>query len=302
MGVEDESCLAMNQQPRIAFLIPIASPRSAKDWRLACAYFRQTLSSIFNSNDPNYCVVVAGHEPPAFELPQDSRFKFLSLDHPLPPLGNEYYLAAIKDKLVKLAAAWNYAKSTWKPDYVMKLDWDDLVSSQLVDWLVSAEDEAGYLIKHGWVWRSGSPYIVQYTEQFDRVCGSCLIIRSDLADKTGPFLHSLDGTRFDNVSLRMEATNPRSLIPGAATGTLLLNDSHIRAEAQFDYLGHRLEMVPFNAVVWRIGHGNNASSQHHTTETLRMFLGRIRRTRLVTPGLKKEFMFGLHRGRLATSD
>ncbi len=237
-------------------------------------------------------MVVAGHESPDFELPQDSRFKFLSLEHPLPPLENGYYLAAIKDKIIKLGEAWNYAKSTWNPEYVMKLDWDDLVSSRLVDWLVSAEDEAGYRIKYGWVWRSRAPHLIQRTEQFDRVCGSCLIIRSDLADKTGPFLHSCDGTKFDNMSRQIEATDAHSLVPGAGTSTLLLNDSHIRADAQFAYLGHRLATVPFNAAVYRIGHGNNAAAQLCRTPTVRMLLGRIRRTRLVIPRLKKEFMLG----------
>lgn len=282
----------MNQRPRIGFLIPIASPRRVSDWHLACAYFKQTLSSISNSSGGDYCVVVAGHESPDFELPQDSKFKLLSLEHPLPPLENGYYLAAIKDKIIKLGAAWEYAKSTWNPEYVMKLDWDDLVSSRLVDWLVSAEDEAGYLIKHGWVWRARSRYLVQHTEQFDRVCGSCLIIRSDLADKSGPFLHSCDGTKFDNMSQQIEATDAHSLVPGAGTSTLLLNDSHIRADAQFAYLGHRLATVPFNAAVYRIGHGNNAAAQLCRTPTARMLLGRIRRTRLVTPRLKKEFMLG----------
>jgi hypothetical protein len=282
----------MNQRPRIAFLIPIASPRRARDWNLGCAYFKQTLSSIFNATGGDYCVVVAGHESPGFELPQDSRFRFLSLEHPLPPLEDGYYLAAIKDKIIKLGAAWKYAKSTWNPEYVMKLDWDDLVSSRLVDWLVSAEDEAGYRIKYGWVWRSMAPHLIQRTEQFDRVCGSCLIIRSDLADKTGPFLHSCDGAKFDNMSQQIEATDAHSLVPGAGTSTLLLNDSHIRADAQFAYLGHRLATVPFNAAVYRIGHRNNAAAQVCRTPTVRMLLGRIRRTRLVTPRLKKEFMLG----------
>jgi hypothetical protein len=282
----------MRTKPRVAFLIAIASPRRPKDWNLACAYFKQTLSSIFNSTNGNYCVVVAGHEPPDFQLPQDPRFKFLSLDHPLPSLENGYYLAAVKDKMIKLEAAWEYAKSMWNPQYVMKLDWDDLVSSRLVGWLENADGDAGYLIKNGWVWRSGSRYLIQCTEYFDRVCGSCLIIRSDLADKTGPFLHSCDGTKFDHMSQQIEATDPYSLVPGAATGTLLLNDTHIRAEAQFAYLGHRLATVPFSAAVWRISHGNNVSSQYHRTQTLRMLLGRIRRTRLITPSLRKEFMLG----------
>jgi len=279
----------MSYSPRLVFLIPIPSPRRAKNWQLGCSYFRQTLSSIFNSTNANYCIVVAGHEPPDSRLPQDPRLKFLSLDHPLPPLENGYYPAAVKDKLIKLGADWDYAKSTWNPEYVMKLDWDDLVSSRLVEWLVSAKDEPGYLIKHGWIWRSHFPYLVQRTEYFDRVCGSCLLIRSDLVDQTGPFLTHVEGTSLSPEEHRFAANDHYSLVPGSGIGTLLLNDSHQRYAAQFNYLGQRLATVPFNAAVCRIGHANNAG-QSFGTETARMLFGRLRRTRLVTPKLRKEFM------------
>jgi hypothetical protein len=280
----------MNERPRIVFLIPIPSPRRAKDWQLGCVYFKQTLSSIFNSSSGNYCVVVAGHEPPDFQLPQDPKFKFLSLDHPLPSLENGYWLAAVKDKMIKLGTAWNYAKSTWNPQYVMKVDWDDLVSSRLVDWLVSAKNEAGYLIKYGWIWRSSARHFVQRTEYLDRVCGSCLIIRSDLADKTGPFLTEVEGAVLDEAGSRFAANDHYSLVPGSGTTTLLLNDSHQRYAAQFAYLRHGLATVPFSAAVCRLGHRNNAGSQPCETQTVRVFLGRIRRTRLVTSSLKEEFM------------
>ena len=92
----------MSQRPSIAFLIPIPSPGRVKDWHLACAYFKQTLSSILNSANGNYCVVVAGHEAPDFQLPSDARFKLLRLNHPLPSQENGYYLAAAKDKLINL--------------------------------------------------------------------------------------------------------------------------------------------------------------------------------------------------------
>ena len=280
----------MNHRPRVAFLIPIASPRRIKNWHVACSYFKQTLSSIFNSTDGNYCVVAAGHELPEFQLPKDPRFKFLSLDHPLPSLERTYYLAAVQDKLIKLRAAWEYAKSTFHPKYVMKLDWDDLVSSRLVEWLQNARGEPGYLIKHGWVWRSGSRYLIQRTEYFDRHCGSCLIIRSDLADKTGPFLTQIEGGILDENGYRFAANNHYSLVPGSGTTTLLLNDSHQRYTAQFAYLGYQLETVPFKAAVCRL-HANNAGADESLgTETLRMFLGRVRRIRLITPGMKKEFM------------
>jgi hypothetical protein len=282
----------MSYRPRVVFLIPIPSLRRAKNWQLGCSYFRQTLSSIFNSTHPNYCVVVAGHELPNFQLPQDPGFKFLSLDHPLPALDNGYYAAAVNDKLIKLQAAWDYAKSTWTPDYVMKLDWDDLVSSRLVGWLFSVEDEPGYLIKHGWIWRSHVPYLVQRTEYFDRGCGSCLIIRSDLADRAGPFLTDVEGVRLDDAGSRFAANDHYSLVPGSETGTLLFNDSHQRYAAQFAYLGYSLATVPFCAAVCRIDHGNNAAAHSASNETLRMFVGRIRRTRLLTPSLRREFMLG----------
>jgi hypothetical protein len=280
----------MSGRPRLVFLIPMASSRVVTDWHLACAYLKQTLASVLNSTSDNYCVVVVGHEPPDFPLPQDRRVKFLAVDHALPSQQDGYWVAAVNDKMSKLAAAWDYAKRTWDPQYVMKVDWDDLVSSRLVEWLVSAKDEPGYRIKHGWVWRSTLPHLIQRTEQFDRSCGSGLIIRSDLADRTGPFLNSCEGAQFDEVSQEIEATDLHSLVPGAATGTLLLNDTPSRAEAQFAYLGQRLPTVPFSAAVLRTGHGNNASGRHNRIQTLRMFLGCLRRTRLITPALRREFM------------
>jgi hypothetical protein len=279
----------MRTEPRIVFLIPIASAGRANDWELACALFRKTVSSILNSTVQDYCVVVAGSESSDVQLPQDRRFQFVSVEHALPSLEAGYYPAAVKDKLVNLAAAWNYAKSVWNPQYVMKLDWDDLISSRLVEWLVSAKDEAGYLIRHGWIWRPQVPYLVQRTEYFDRVCGSCLIIRSDLADQTGPFLSHVEGTQLKSEEHRFAADDHYSLVPGSGIGTLLLNDSHQRYAAQFNYLGQRLPAVPFNAAVCRIGHGNNAG-QPPRKETARMLLGRLRRTRVLTPALRREFM------------
>ena len=279
----------MNPNPTVVFLIPIASPQVVKNWSRGCALFQRTLGSIFNSTNGDFRVVVAGHEPPDFPLPQDERFKFLSVNHPVPLPGSTSWVEPVRDKMLKIAAAWDYAKTNWNPRYVMKVDWDDLVSSRLVEWIVRAPDAAGYRVKYGWIWRPTSRGFIQCTEEFDRMCGSCLIIRRDVADMVGPFLHSSDGAKFDPAGQQLEASDRYSLIPGADTGTLLLNDSHSRAEAQFAYLGHALPAVPFRAAIYRIGHGNNATGNFHRTQTLRMLLGRLRRTRLVTAGLKREF-------------
>jgi hypothetical protein len=282
----------MNDNPSVVFLIPFASRTVKSKWETACAHLRQTLSSIQNSTSGNYRVVVAGHEAPDFDVAFDSRFFFLPLNHPIPSHENHNVVGRL-DKLTKIAAAWNHAKSVCKPNYVMKLDADDFISSRLVGWLDTAGGEAGYLIKHGWLWRSGARYLIECTEYLDRVCGSCLIIRSDVADEKGPFLTSAEGVPFDETSMRFAASDHYSLIPGSGIGTLLLNDSHQRYAAQFAYLGHRLSSLPFGAVVYRLG---NSDSLHMTewwdrrAQTLRMLLGKIRRTRLITKSLRKEFL------------
>ena len=286
----------MNDRPTLAFIIPFASRKVKSNWNVACGHLRQTLGSIQNSSSGNYRVIVAGHEPPEFDVSFDSRFHFLSLNHPTPSDHN-YPPAFVLDKLTKVAAAWNYAKPTWNPKYVMKLDADDLVSSKLVEWLDNADEEAGYLIRHGWVWRSGSRYLLQRTEYFDRTCGSCLIIRNDVADKTGPFLTEWEGVPSDEASSSFATSNEHSAISESRISTLLLNDSFTRfAAAQFAHLGLRLSTVPFSAVIYRTGNSDSIEGgirlTRTQTQTLRMLIGRIRRTRLITKGLRKEFMLG----------
>jgi hypothetical protein len=283
----------MNDRPSVAFLVPLASRKVKSKWGIACGYLRQTLKSIQNSTSGNFRVVVAGHEVPDFDVRFDSRFHFVSLNHPIPSHGN-YHVSLVVDKLRKIAAAWDYAKSTWNPTYVMKLDADDLISAKLVAWLDKAGGSAGYLIKHGWLWHSGSR-LIERTEYLDRVCGSCLIIRSDLADRTGPFLTDTEGVPLDEESSRFAANDHYSLVPGSATTTLLLNDTHQRCAAQFAYLGHKLSSVPFNAVVYRTGNPESSSRFSgfwRPRYTVRMLVGRIRRTRFVTRTLRTEFMLG----------
>jgi hypothetical protein len=187
--------MKVGDRPSVAFLIPFASRRTKSRWDMACAHLRQTLSSVRNSTSKNYCVVVAGHEAPDFNFESDSTCWFLSVNHAI-PLHEDVVVSGRLDKLAKIAAAWNYAKSRWNPRYVMKLDADDLISSRLTQWLEHSGGEPGYLITHGWVWRSGSRYLLQRTEYFDRVCASCLVIRTDIADQEGPFRPGVEGMRF----------------------------------------------------------------------------------------------------------
>lgn len=276
-------------RPRVAFLIPFASRRTKSRWDIACADLWQALKSVHNSTSESYCVVVAGHEPPDFNIETNEKVCFLSVEHG-PPHHQDAVVSGRLDKLAKIAAAWSYAKSTWNPHYLMKLDADDLISSGLVEWLENFGREPGYLIQHGWVWRSGARHLLQSTEYLDRVCASCLIIRSDVADQKGPFLTEVEGFQLNEVGLNFAGSDHYSLVPGSGTSSLLLNDSHQRYAAQFAYLGHKLSTLPFRAVMYRIGNpDSNSASLETGRPTLRMILGTIRRTKLMTRTVKREF-------------
>ena len=110
------------------------------------------------------------------------------------------------------------------------------------------------------------------------------------SDRT--ILTEVEGSVLDQAGRRFAADDQYSLVPGSGTGTLLLNDNHQRYAAQFAYLGYRLATVSFKAAVCRIHEENAGGGESRATQTERMLLGRIRRTRLVTSGLKKEFMLG----------
>jgi hypothetical protein len=283
----------MNEKPSVVFLIPFASQKVRSNWPRACEYLQQTLRSIRNSASENYRAVVAGNEEPKLEMGFDSKIHFLLVKHPFP--SHPDHRAALRlDKLTKIDAAWRYAKSNWQPKYVMKLDADDFISSKLVGWLDDFGREAGYLIQHGWLWRSGALYLIQCTEYLDRVCGSCLIIRSDLADQTGPFLTEVEGAVLHEAGSRFAASDHHSLVPGSATTTLLLNDTHQRYVSQFSYLGYKLRTLPFDAVIYRASSDSvtGVSGDGARKFDLRMTLGAIRRTRFITQSLRKEFMLG----------
>src|SRR5208282_663048 len=119
-------------------------------------------------------------------------------------------------------------------------------------------------------------------------------IRSDLADKIGPFRTQVEGVVLDEAGSRFAVNDRRSLVPGSGNSTLLLNDTHQRFAAQFAYLGHKISSVPFDAVIYRVQNPDSISWTEKVyekeTRTLRQFVGSIRRTRLINPRLKREFM------------
>jgi len=85
-------------------------------------------------------------------------------------------------------------------------------------WLDENGTEAGYLIRHGWLWRSGARHLIQPTEYIERVCGSCLIIRSDVTNRAGPFLTETEGMALGAAASLFAMREHCSLVPGSYLG------------------------------------------------------------------------------------
>jgi len=274
----------------VVFLIPFASKSVKKDWRQASTHLQQTLFSIQNSSSPNFRVVVAGNEPPDFWIENDERFKFISLDKVNPDEKINLKISFMKkDKHAKIKAAWEYSQKHYKSKYVFKFDADDLVSSRLVEWLDAAEIQPGFLITQGWIWKSGEKKLIQASEQFDQLCGSCILINSDVAELEGPFLTDEEGHIIDNLHSGKNNIEKNSLPAGSLQGSLLLNESHFRVKAQYSYLGLPLSYLPFPGVIYRSSNRDSTSASINHKKTARQIIGAWRRTRLITRNIAAEF-------------
>jgi len=281
----------MNDKPSVVFLIPFASRKVRPNWPTACKYLQQTVRSIRNSVSENYRVVVAGNEEPELKTGFDSRVHFLSLKHSS-QLHPNYRVAVRVDKLTKIEAAWRYAKSRWQPKYVMKLDADDFISSRLVGWLDDSAKEAGYLIQDGWLWRSGARYLIHRTEFLDRVCGSCLIIRSDLADRPGPFLTEVEGVVLDEAGSSLASTDHYSLVPGSGHHHTTAQRHSSKVCGAICLLGTHAAHSSVRRCHLRVSSDSVAAitGDRASKFNVRKTLAAIRRTRFITQSLRKEFM------------
>ena len=282
----------MTEEPSVVFLIPFGSRQVRANWSTACKYLQQT--SVRYETRPFTITESSLLVMKSRKLKKHSIAKFIFCRNNQFLLHLDVRAAQRSDKLAKIGAGWTHAKSKWQPEYVMKLDADDFISSRLVGWLDDNGTEAGYLIRHGWLWHSGARHLIQRTEYIDRVCGSCLIIRTDVADRAGPFLTEAEGMALGPVGSSFAMRDHSSLVPGSGTTTLLLNDTHQRYAAQFSYLGYELHTFPFDGLIYRVSSDSIAGVTGDRTHkfSLRMCLGALRRTRFITQKFRKEFMLG----------
>ena len=168
----------MSKEPFI-FGIPLIARASTDDWRLTMALLDLTMRSVRAQTDPDFQILVAGHDRPDVPGP----FDFIAADWPATPVRADNLDSGRKKTLL---ATQVLAQGG---GLLMFLDADDWVETRLVATAREgiAPHHVGGLVSQGFAidpWSLRSiilPHPTIFTEGFHRLCGSSTIARLDPA-------------------------------------------------------------------------------------------------------------------------
>lgn len=224
--------------PLITFIIPVRHQDNARDWALLKANLCQTITSIANQSEDSWRgLIVANRGADLPELPDGfdvawvdfSPNLFHEMNHS--PSREDFLDAFRLDKGRRVLAGMLAARDS---GYYMIVDDDDLVNSGLVSYVKECEGRNGWYIKRGYIWDHNGKYVMEH-DDFNHVCGTCLIIRSDLYGIPSDF----DSATEDWIK------------------TML--GSHHRITEVLQARGSALAPLPFVGAVYRVAHGGSHS-------------------------------------------
>ncbi len=224
--------------PLVTFIIPVRHQDNARDWALLKENLSQTIASISSQTNRNWrALVVANHGADLPELPEQFGVTYVDFSpnvlHELTrsPSREDFLDAFRLDKGRRVLAGMLDAKGS---RYFMIVDDDDLISSSLVDFVNSHSDENGWVINQGYIWDHNGKLLMEH-DDFNHVCGTCLVIRSDL--------YGLP-EKFDGVSQEWIKD---------------MLGSHHRITEILAGRGSPLARLPFRGAIYRVAHGGSHS-------------------------------------------
>jgi hypothetical protein len=263
----------------VTFIIPIACRNFVSSWELACEYLRQTVGSILNSTDPRFAVVIVGHESPMEYLPKDSRLHFLRLSESTPKVEEKNLQLIARDWMEKMKLGREFAKQELPSVFVMRMDADDFLSNRVVGFLSRNYERAAFRISDGWVWNSGEKYFIEKTESFNLLCGSSIILSSQIAD-----------AEFQIDKILDEIPEITKIAKLGYSRSLLINEIHACTEKVMASMKEEILNLPFSGAIYRVGNINSVAQRTSKKfYSIRFLIGKIRRLRFLTTSLRKEF-------------
>lgn len=269
----------------VTFVIPVRHQDNASDWSLLKANLVQTIASISNqTNDDWRGVIVANEGADLPDLPERfvvERVAFPPNDmHELGKASREdFYDAFRADKGRRVLMGMLRARDS---RFFMIVDDDDFVSARIVQHASENSDANGWTIDHGYIWDHGGKLLLG-DDDFNHLCGTSLIIRSDLYDLP---------ERFQDASIDWI----KSML-----------GSHVRIADILAKRGTPLATLPFRGAIYRVSHSGSHSKapgilvkyflSWEAFKRPRRMLRNLGRLRLVGEAEKREF-FGTPASRL----
>lgn len=262
----------------LTFLIPVRHPQNSPDWSRLKANLAQTVGSIAAQTHGDWRGIVIANE--GADLPALPRHFSVEWVH-FPPnarhekTGSEAaadFLDAFRiDKGQRVLKGMLRARDS---RFFMIVDDDDFVSSRITGFVADHPHANGWTVDLGYVWDDGGRMLYRHP-RLNHVCGSSLIIRSDLYGLPETF----------------ESATPDFI------KTML--GSHRRIASILAERGTPLASLPFPGSIYRVAHGGSHSrtpsilKQYVFSRDLirkpHLLVRNLVRLRLVDTAVKREF-------------
>ena len=196
------------------FIVPLKSQKVSSDWSAFSKLVERSLKSICNQTSDNFKVIVSCHELPETNYKND-KITFHQVSFPPPELkglDNETARRTKEgDKANKILEAIPIAKS-FNPNYVMVVDSDDCINRKIVEHVEKNSNDAipGWYFNKGYYYQEGKRYAFLNKGNFNKFCGSCIIIKASLLKEIfleEPFLY------YDHFSMKLPDGTPLNKFP-----------------------------------------------------------------------------------------
>jgi len=231
---------------KVLFITPLVSRRYATPavWEGVGRRLQMTIASLSRQTLPDWKIMVVGSEMPSISANLQDYVIFvkadLEIDNPLSRGRREI------DKQRKLYCG--YAElCSHRPEYIMPLDYDDLVSVNLVKYIGDHPESDAFILQKGYIYSDGDDFC-RYSRRIYMRTGSNIVVRY----KEHLFPESVSDF----------APPPSGYLDWPFVA------SHIkRPEQLFQSLNLSYRMIPFPAVIWR-RNSDSISNAYQSDKTI----------------------------------
>jgi len=225
----------------VGYVIPLKSSRVSEDWSATSALLTGTLQSLLNQSDERYKIVVVCHERPILEEKLLSRIDIIECDFELHRKNHEGKISNYKqidyilDKNRKLSQGLKHL-SDLNASYYMVLDADDLIHTDLTKYILNTNHPNGYIIHKGYEYYAAFNTCID-RDDMDHLCGSTAIIN------------------------QRQIVIPEVVTDSTMSAFPWCFLSHSDFEGFYADRNKPLLSIPFQSVMYKLGHGQNASDE-----------------------------------------